>query len=122
MTLDGTVLVVDDERGVRDVVSVTLERSGCRVLRADGAPQALDLATRERFDVIVTDIVMPGMSGIELVRALRRQGYDQPVIYMSGHGADAEAQAATDGALLRKPFPREAVLSAVARAMSADTD
>lgn len=117
LTLTGTVLVVDDEPSVRDVVTKTLEHVGCRVIAAESGAAALELAATRAFDVIVTDIIMPGMSGIELVEALRRDGFQQRVIYMSGHGADDEARAAAHGPLLRKPFRSHALITALAEAL-----
>ena len=75
--LDATaqVLVVDDEPNVRDVVTKTLENLGCRVIAADSGAAALELAATRAFDVVLTDIIMPGMSGIELVETLRRDGF-----------------------------------------------
>ncbi|MEL6447096.1 MAG: ATP-binding protein [Pseudomonadota bacterium] len=117
LTLTGTVLVVDDEPNVRDVVTKTLENLGCRVIDADSGAAALELAATRAFDVLLTDIIMPGMSGIELVEALRRDGFQQRVIYMTGHGADDEARAAAHGPLLRKPFRRQALITALAEAL-----
>ncbi|MEM7450143.1 MAG: ATP-binding protein [Pseudomonadota bacterium] len=117
LTLTGTVLVVDDEPNVRDVVTKTLENLGCRVIAADSGAAALELAATRAFDVILTDIIMPGMSGIELVESLRRDGFQQRVIYMSGHGADDEARAAAHGPLLRKPFRSRALITALAEAL-----
>ncbi|MEO0615752.1 MAG: ATP-binding protein [Pseudomonadota bacterium] len=117
LTLTGTVLVVDDEPKVRDVVTKTLEHVGCRVIAADSGAAALELAATHAFDVILTDIMMPGMSGIELVEALRREGFRQRVIYMSGHGADNEMHAAAHGPVLRKPFRSRALITALAEAL-----
>ncbi|MEM1437716.1 MAG: ATP-binding protein [Pseudomonadota bacterium] len=117
LTLTGTVLVVDDEPNVRDVVTKTLENLGCRVIAADSGAAALELAATRAFDVLLTDIIMPGMSGIDLVEALRRDGFQQRVIYMTGHGADDEARAAAHGPLLRKPFRRQALITALAEAL-----
>ncbi|MEO1319758.1 MAG: ATP-binding protein, partial [Pseudomonadota bacterium] len=117
LTLTGTVLVVDDEPNVRDVVTKTLENLGCRVIAADSGAAALELAATRAFDVLLTDIIMPGMSGIDLVEALRRDGFQQRVIYTTGHGADDEARAAAHGPLLRKPFRRQALITALAEAL-----
>ncbi|MEO0345805.1 MAG: ATP-binding protein [Pseudomonadota bacterium] len=117
LTLTGTVLVVDDEPNVRDVVTKTLENLGCRVIAADSGAAALELAATRAFDVVLTDIIMPGMSGIELVETLRRDGFQQRVIYMTGHGADDEARAAAHGPLLRKPFRSHALITALADAL-----
>ena len=68
----GTLLVVDDSETNRDLLSRRLERKGYRVLTAESGPQALEIVSRERVDVVLLDIMMPGMNGMDVLRALRR--------------------------------------------------
>jgi CheY-like chemotaxis protein len=81
-----TVLVVEDEPGVRGLVSAALRREGYLVLQAESGKAAIDAAAQAgRIDVLLTDIAMPGMSGIELATTLARTQSDMRVIVMSGH-------------------------------------
>jgi CheY-like chemotaxis protein len=82
-----TVLIVEDETAVRALVREILELSGYAVLEARGPHEALELLARRRGPVqlVVTDVVMPEMSGRELVERLARISPDTPVLYMSGY-------------------------------------
>jgi PAS domain S-box-containing protein len=81
-----TVLVVEDEPGVRGLVSAALRREGYLVLQAESGKAAIDAAAQAgRIDVLLTDVAMPGMSGIELATTLARTQSDMRVIVMSGH-------------------------------------
>jgi PAS domain S-box-containing protein len=81
-----TVLVVEDEPGVRGLVSAALRREGYLVLQAESGKAAIDAAAQAgRIDVLLTDIAMPGMSGIELATTLARTQSHMRVIVMSGH-------------------------------------
>jgi two-component system response regulator PilR (NtrC family) len=66
------VLVVDDERSMRELLSIVLRRDGHEVLLAENGPMAVDLLTRERVDILVTDIRMPQMSGVDVLREAKR--------------------------------------------------
>jgi DNA-binding response OmpR family regulator len=81
------VLLVDDEPLIRKMVKLYLEQNGIAVVDADSGEKAKEAFEREpeAFDVVFTDIVMPGMSGRELVAALRQHRPDIPVIFMSGY-------------------------------------
>ena len=68
----GTLLVVDDSETNRDLLSRRLERKGYRVLTAESGPQALEIVSRERVDVVLLDIMMPGMNGMDVLRTLRK--------------------------------------------------
>lgn len=81
----GTVLVVDDEQGIRDMLARHLRFVGYEVLRAADGRQALEILERHCVDVVVTDLVMPEMDGVSLMRALR-EGYPTvPFIAITGH-------------------------------------
>ncbi|HYM79909.1 MAG TPA: PAS domain-containing protein [Candidatus Limnocylindria bacterium] len=105
----GTVLLVEDEMAVRAPIFESLRREGYDVLEAASADAALDLffLYREHIDLVVTDVVMPKMSGGELVQRLRKGRPGLRVIYMSGYNEDAIVRAGVrdDGDLfLQKPF------------------
>ena len=102
-----TILLVEDEDRVRGIARRALEARGYRVLEAAGADAGLALARQESFDLLVTDVVMPGISGPELVSRLRAEGRQLTVLFMSGYTDDALTRyraADTRTPLLQKPF------------------
>jgi len=103
-----TVLVVDDEEGLRELAKRLLQRQGYTVLTAANADEALQLFERNAsIDVLLTDVVMPGASGPELTRRLVERRPALKVIYMSGYTEDAIAQHGVLNpgiAFLHKPF------------------
>ena len=82
-----TLLVVDDDAMNRDVLSRRLVRSGYKVLTAEGGEQALELVNGHRFDAVLLDVMMPGMSGVETLRRLRqsRSMSELPVIMVTAN-------------------------------------
>lgn len=81
-----TVLLVDDEPGVRQVLQAFLELEGLQVIEAGDGEEAIGLALANRVDLVVTDIMMPRMDGVGLLRELRqRVRGDLPVVVISGH-------------------------------------
>jgi DNA-binding response OmpR family regulator len=91
----GTLLVVDDSETNRDLLSRRLERKGYRVLTAESGPQALEIVSREPVDVVLLDIMMPGMNGMDVLRALRKAHSPEqlPVIMVT---AKAESEDIVD--------------------------
>jgi two-component system cell cycle sensor histidine kinase/response regulator CckA len=113
-----TVLLAEDEQDVREVAREFLESGGYKVLEASNAADALRLVGEHKgaIDLLVTDMVMPGMTGQELAARLQQQRSDLCVVYMSGYSEHAAAEAAQADAsvrLLTKPFSRAAILRAV---------
>jgi two-component system cell cycle sensor histidine kinase/response regulator CckA len=107
-----TVTVADDSPGVLELVSSVLRMQGYQVLEANSGPEALDAAERHDrpVDLLLTDVEMPGMNGIELSRSMRAQRPGTKVIFMSGSGTLEEV----DGApFLSKPFAIPELLSTV---------
>ena len=121
-----TVLVVDDDPMVRRLAAGSLESLGYHVLEAaDGleALRALENSTRP-VDLVLTDVMMPQMDGLALVRALRDRGAVMPILFMSGFvGAEPamEAKLAAFGVMLDKPFALEALARAVRGALDDTT-
>src|SRR5579883_3472449 len=77
------ILIVDDALVVRQAVRYVLEGAGYHVTEADNGDAALAAATGQRYDLIVTDLNMPGMNGVDLVGTIRRlPGYDKTPIFM----------------------------------------
>ena len=115
----GRVLLVDDDPDVRAVAAAMLGEAGYDVIEAGSGGAALDLLERDDLEVelMIADIVMPGMSGVELAHAARLGRPDLPVLFVTGFGGTAlPADRDTPGELLRKPF-RTAELTAKVAAM-----
>ena len=110
----GSILVVEDEDGVRKVVERVLVNAGYEVVSAPSGQEAIDLLDQGVTpDLILTDVIMPGMSGKSLVDLVRKRGQGIPVLYMSGYADDIIANR---GALnesvefIQKPFTAEQIL------------
>ena len=115
-----TVLVADDELGVRESVGRALRREGFRVLPAEDGQAALDLLRRGGVDLLLADLRMPGLDGLELLRAAKLLSPQVEVIVLSGHGTVEEAvQAMKEGAydLLTKPIERAQLTRTVRQAL-----
>jgi DNA-binding response OmpR family regulator len=91
-TMNEKIMVVDDEPGMLALLEIVLRRKGYTVLTAGGAYQALDLLAKEKPDLFILDIIMPGITGLELCRQLRNRPDTAqiPVLMLSGW-PDAEA-------------------------------
>ena len=106
MALAPLVLAVDDEPGIRLLLKLDLAEQGFRVVTAAGASEALAAMDANRPDLILLDVVMPGMTGFELLEAIRTR-WDTPAIFLSAKDRDADrreglAHGADDYVL--KPF------------------
>jgi two-component system cell cycle sensor histidine kinase/response regulator CckA len=114
-----SVLVVDDEAAVRRFAVRVLEREGYVVVEATDGMDALELLSEKgaSIEVVVSDIVMPRLNGVELMQALVVSHPDLPVILMSGYatGALAELGIAAPCAIIPKPFPSDRLLEEVRR-------
>ena len=112
-----TILVADDESHILNVVSLKLRNAGYRVLTASDGQEALDLATEERPDLLITDYHMPLLSGIELCRRLKQNPSTRDIrtIMLTARGYHLEAQDTAENGILRmlsKPFsPRQLLLT-----------
>jgi len=115
-----TILIVEDDAGVRAITRRALERLGHRVLEADSADAALGVIamTKEPIHLVITDIVMPGMSGRELAIRLSIEQPTVRLLLMSGHRAlAAEVQREEGLPFLQKPFSIEHLAASVGRAL-----
>jgi CheY-like chemotaxis protein len=114
------VLLVDDDESVREYVCTILQQSGFDVLQATDGVDALTLF-RERqgsIDILVTDIKMPRMTGIELVRAISTLFPGIPVVYISGEDGNQHLHNPEQHrVVLQKPFLPQAIVDAVGRVM-----
>lgn len=112
-----TLLVVDDEAPIRDLLTQDLSQQGYRVLSAHDGPTALSLAELERPHLIVLDINMPGMNGVEVLRTLRAKHYKGDVMMLTGVQDERllkEALRLGAVEILGKPAPLERIRLAVA--------
>jgi signal transduction histidine kinase/CheY-like chemotaxis protein len=119
-----TILVVEDETGVRELASDFLASGGYTVLQAKEGAEAIGIFVSQQGEIqlLLTDMVMPRMSGLELAKNLRIARPDLRVIYMTGYaefsGENGES-ALADGSILQKPFSRSALLELVQEVLRA---
>jgi PAS domain S-box-containing protein len=116
--VSATILLVEDEEVVRNLTAAALSRSGYNVLEAASGEDALALVNGDgaKLDVLLTDVVMPGMRGPALARRLREERPELRVVFMSGY-SDVEVDLAETGALwLQKPFRTSELREAIAQA------
>ncbi|SEF63549.1 PAS domain S-box-containing protein [Bryocella elongata] len=114
---NGVALVVDDESDLLEVAVSYLRALGYSAVGVSGPAQALEMLTRQKVDLVITDIIMPGgMNGVELIEKLRQMQCDIRVVYCSGFPADALAERRMlhlDGPLLHKPYQRREFIAAI---------
>jgi DNA-binding NtrC family response regulator len=114
------VLLVDDDEAVRTVLAAQLEQAGIACVQAESAARALEVLDSGAVDVMVTDLRMPGMDGLELLRRATKLWADVPVIVLTAFGSVRVAvEAMKLGAVdfLVKPFDRKEVVEVVTRAL-----
>ena len=122
--MNTTVLVVDDEERIRSSLRGILTDEGFRVVATGDAPGVLDLIAREKPEVVLLDVWMPEVDGIELLRRIKHENPDTPVIMISGHANIQNAVAATRlGAadFLEKPFSVGGLLASLEHVMGRDS-
>ncbi|HEY5521853.1 MAG TPA: sigma-54 dependent transcriptional regulator [Desulfuromonadaceae bacterium] len=115
-----TILVIDDEKDIRTALTGILEDEGYQVLNAESGVEGIECARQELPDLILLDIWMPGMDGLETLERLKKQLPQVTVIMISGHGTIETAVRATKlGAFdfIEKPLSLEKVLISVANAL-----
>ena len=123
--MSSKILIVDDEAPIRALLRSAVSTPGFSVFDADGGRRALEIASVEApFDLVVTDILMPGMDGFELAEELSRAGHAQQFLFISGY-YDAgiltrRLEAFPGAALLSKPFPIPDLLQALHRMLRAE--
>jgi CheY-like chemotaxis protein len=113
---DRTVLMVEDDPGVRETVSAMLAELGLRRVIAHDGPQALSVIEKgAQFDVLLADFAMPGMNGADLAEIIRGDRPDLPVIFMTGY--QHEGRFAGERWVLTKPFASATLEKALAEAL-----
>jgi CheY-like chemotaxis protein len=121
------LLVVDDERIIADTLSLILSRNGYEVMTAYDGMGALELVSGLAPDLVITDVVMPGMTGIELAITLRKTIPTCKVLLFSGQAAtidllDEAHLAGEDFAILAKPVPPAQMLRRVSECLTTSSD
>jgi two-component system, chemotaxis family, response regulator PixH len=117
-TLMGTILIVEDTLSEMELITHYLRESGYSVISAVSAKEALNLAIEQKPDVIVTDIVMPGMSGFELCRNLKKNPATEkvPVVICTSKNQEIDrlwGMKQGADAYITKPFTREQLVRAI---------
>ena len=111
-----SVLIVDDERSMRDFLKILLEKEGHEVKTADSGAKALDILDKQSVEVIVSDIRMPGMTGIELLETVKEQTPELPIILITAFASPDDAVLARkNGAFdyISKPFNVDEIKSVI---------
>jgi len=114
------ILVVDDEQAVRDLLAKTLTMADYDVDSAPDGASAIDRLRAVEYDLLITDLKMPGMDGLSVIREARRSAPDLPVIIITGYSTEASAIEAINlgvAGYLTKPFRLPRILAATARAL-----
>lgn len=123
MTCKASLLVVDDNEANRRVVRALTASAGYQILEADGGEAGLELARRERPDVVLMDVRMPDVDGLEATRRLRADGAtrDIPVVAVSAQAMVGDRERALEAGCVdyvTKPVSRHELLAAIERALS----
>jgi CheY-like chemotaxis protein len=126
-----SILLIDDEEDVRDSVAKVLGRSGHRITKVASAEEGIAAISKGKFDIVITDIIMPGMNGVDVIKQIRTVQPDVRILAISGGGnfgptdyqpeaitTTAYLQAATDAGadgVLTKPFQKKELLESISR-------
>lgn len=119
------VLVVDDDKQIEVAVRRVFDRAGYETSGAESAEEALGLMDREKFDLVIADIVMDGMDGVGLLEEIKRRDKALPVVLVTAFSnEESEVRASRGGAYayLRKPVSREKLLTVAVEALAASRD
>jgi signal transduction histidine kinase len=118
-----TILVVDDENELRKMLAFALEGSGYRVLQAEDGNAALQILndSHQEIRVVISDLIMPNMNGLQLARAIKTNFPDMPLMFMTGHppeGSHEDDALLQEHRVLLKPFPPRDLLRSVKELLS----
>ncbi len=114
------ILVVEDDNTIRELVEMILSQAGYQVTTAEDGREGLELLRRARPDLILLDIAMPGIDGLEVLNRIRQRGFSMPVLMMT---ANSSAQVVRDvmalggNGYLLKPFEPEELVARVKKAL-----
>jgi two-component system NtrC family response regulator len=116
----GRILFIDDDRAGREVALFNLRKAGYKVEAASDGTEGLSSFSPEKFDLVITDVKMPGITGIEVLRRIRKTSPDIPVLVITAFGnVETAVEAMKEGAydFIGKPFHRDQLLLAVEKAL-----
>ena len=125
MSAEDVIHVIDDDEAVRDSLAFLLESADFKIRTYESALHFLSRLDEVEPGCVVTDVRMPGMSGLELVRELNRRAVHMPVVVITGHGDVPLAVEAMRGGVIdfiEKPFSDDAILSALRTALQRGQD
>jgi len=120
-----TILIVDDEYLIADILGFALEDEGYMTVTASNGKKGLEVLTRERPELVITDFMMPVMDGLEFARAIRARedGKSLPILLMSGaQGAQGREHPELFKAVFDKPFKIDEVIAMVKQLAPPDKD
>ncbi|ATY33981.1 response regulator [Sphingomonas psychrotolerans] len=118
----GSVLLVEDNEAVGEFAETLLRELGHHVVRTKSGGEALEVARVAQFDLVLSDVVMPGMSGLELADALTAMNPQLPVILTTGYSDEISRSGAGGRPVLLKPYRLEALASVIDETLRASTD
>lgn len=120
----GVILVVDDEQSSREILTTFLEGAGYEVVPASDGQEALDLLQKHEVRAIITDLRMPNVNGLRLIRSLRENGDTIPILAVSGINRDQLMLAEDYGAnvVLPKPVDRDELIKIMEQVLSDSRD
>ncbi len=118
--MDKTILIVDDSESIREVVIFTLENAGYKVLAAKDGKDALQYLDGRQLDMVLTDLHMPNMDGLGLIREIRQMNTYKytPILYLTTESQQSikmEAKNAGATGWIVKPFMPEKLIAAIGR-------
>jgi DNA-binding NtrC family response regulator len=116
----GKILIVDDEKKMRHILELMLEAEGYGTAQAENGKEALSLMERERFSMVITDLKMAHMDGMDLLREIKKLDPDYPVVVLTAYGSiESAVEAIKAGAIdyIAKPFEEERILLTIHRAL-----
>lgn len=115
-----SILVVDDDEAVREITAAILEDLGYQVREAASGDAALGVLERcPRVDLLMVDVSMPGMNGLDLTRAVRERRPGVPVLLVTGYADEAAVEAVGEERIVLKPFRNEELARKIRTALGA---
>jgi DNA-binding NtrC family response regulator len=119
--MGGKILIVDDELDILDLLEMIIaEKTSHKIVTTNNSLEAPELLKEQAFDLLITDLRMPGLSGMDLIRLAQQHCPDMPVIVITAYGSSQSAEASiAEGAYdyITKPFRKDHILITINRAI-----
>ncbi len=115
-----SVLIVDDEEEIRDLIGLQLENTDRKFFHTSNGVEAIDVLSKEKIDLVISDIAMPKMNGFELLRKIKLLGFSTPIIILTGHADSMVAnqlRTYSVRSFINKPWARAELETAVVAAL-----